>query len=260
MDGAPLVTACGLGASTDGRWGGTLFCQRDGRNFPFFAFPSLPFPSLPFPSLPFPYGGAAAPVSSWGRGPCAHPHPTPCHAPPPAPWPSPFAVASSRILSSTERPAGAGRSHAGPPRTAPLHTAPVTSARVVSCPPAPPSTHTVRCTSAGIAGFSLYSNMIYNYSTIPLAISTTMLILQGDFDYQAMKDTQPLLTFVYFASFAMFGLFVLVNFIVSIFSGAFGAENRGSKQVPAVRTRIVLSIRPMGRGGGGMRVIKSLCS
>ncbi|CUG06358.1 cation channel protein, putative [Bodo saltans] len=92
-------------------------------------------------------------------------------------------------------------------------------------------------TAFALCGHVLYGSALFAYSTMALSFSTSMLSLMGSFDYAAMRRYDQPLTFVYFWSFIILGLFVLLNFMTAVISTAFDDERTQLRLTPV---RIVL--------------------
>jgi hypothetical protein len=101
-----------------------------------------------------------------------------------------------------------------------------------------------------LCGHVLYGSALFAYSTMALSFSTSMLSLMGSFDYSAMRRYDQPLTFVYFWSFIVLGLFVLLNFMTAVISTSFDNERTHLRLIPL---RVVLrrwrrhltTVRPM---------------
>eukprot|EP01012_Entosiphon_sulcatum_P048152 TRINITY_DN662_c2_g2_i6.p1 TRINITY_DN662_c2_g2~~TRINITY_DN662_c2_g2_i6.p1 ORF type:complete len:746 (-),score=140.35 TRINITY_DN662_c2_g2_i6:224-2461(-) len=83
-----------------------------------------------------------------------------------------------------------------------------------------------------ITGTTLFGSAIEEYKDINTAASTLMRTLLGNFDYQAMRSEQPFLAGLFFWSFVVIALFVLLNFIIAVIAQAFAEENAKTKQFP----------------------------
>jgi hypothetical protein len=88
-----------------------------------------------------------------------------------------------------------------------------------------------------LCGHVLYGSALFSYSTMALSFSTSMLSLMGSFDYSAMRRYDQPLTFVYFWSFIVLGLFVLLNFMTAVISTSFDNERTHLRLIPL---RVVL--------------------
>jgi hypothetical protein len=81
-----------------------------------------------------------------------------------------------------------------------------------------------------VTAFALTGNLLYGpniriYSTLPRAFGTSFLALVGDFDYHSMYTKQKSLTFIYFWSYIVTGLFIMLNFITGIIGDKFDEES-----------------------------------
>lgn len=83
-----------------------------------------------------------------------------------------------------------------------------------------------------LCGHILYGTRLFSYSTMALAFATSMLSLMGTFEYAALREQDRHLTFVYFWSFVVLGLFVLLNFITAVISTAFDEERTRLRLTP----------------------------
>jgi hypothetical protein len=79
------------------------------------------------------------------------------------------------------------------------------------------------------AGNLVYGSAVAAYRTITYAFVSNFRVLVGDFDYWALYWENRALTFVFFWSLVVLGLFVMLNFIVAVIMGAFSHENSQTK-------------------------------
>ena len=80
-------------------------------------------------------------------------------------------------------------------------------------------------TAYAVTGNLLYGPTDQNYYTIPYAFGTSFLALVGDFDYHQLYTQQKSLTFIYFWSFIVIGLYIMLNFITGIIGEKFDQES-----------------------------------
>ena len=73
----------------------------------------------------------------------------------------------------------------------------------------------------GITGWTLYGINIQGYRNLGVSMSTLLRMLVGDMDYEAMRNENRFLTPVFFWSFVILALFLLLNFLIAIISEAF---------------------------------------
>ena len=87
-------------------------------------------------------------------------------------------------------------------------------------------------TAYALAGYSLYGTALWDYRTVDFSFAGLFRLLVGQFDYEAMRSENRGLTFVYFWTFTILGLFVLLNFIVAVVMNGFDNETKRLKTLP----------------------------
>eukprot|EP01006_Ploeotia_vitrea_P052954 TRINITY_DN67743_c10_g2_i1.p1 TRINITY_DN67743_c10_g2~~TRINITY_DN67743_c10_g2_i1.p1 ORF type:complete len:784 (-),score=92.18 TRINITY_DN67743_c10_g2_i1:838-3189(-) len=80
-----------------------------------------------------------------------------------------------------------------------------------------------------ITGTTLFGTSMWDWRNLNTSFSTLLRMLLGDFDYPAMREENRFLAWLFFFSFVILGLFLLLNFIIAIIADAF-AEVNGNKQ------------------------------
>jgi hypothetical protein len=81
-----------------------------------------------------------------------------------------------------------------------------------------------------LAGTLIFGTGVQEYRDISAAIVTLFRALQGDFDYMLLWRENRALAFVYFWSFIILGLFILLNFTVAILMRGFSNEQRKERR------------------------------
>jgi hypothetical protein len=80
-------------------------------------------------------------------------------------------------------------------------------------------------TAYSLAGTLIFGTGVESFRNVDTAFVSLFRCLIGDFDYWALWGENRALAFVYFWTFIVLGLFMLLNFIVAIMMGAFKEEN-----------------------------------
>lgn len=78
--------------------------------------------------------------------------------------------------------------------------------------------------SYAISGMILFGHGMDRYSNMSRAISATMRVLVGDFDYGEMKKVSPVLAGLYFWSYNVLAVFMMLNFFVGALKNAYSRE------------------------------------
>eukprot|EP01065_Artemidia_motanka_P019591 TRINITY_DN23349_c0_g1_i1.p1 TRINITY_DN23349_c0_g1~~TRINITY_DN23349_c0_g1_i1.p1 ORF type:complete len:1218 (+),score=384.97 TRINITY_DN23349_c0_g1_i1:71-3724(+) len=68
----------------------------------------------------------------------------------------------------------------------------------------------------------LFGNGIDDYRDISTSFQANLRLLLGDFDYDSLREENRFVAFIFFWSFVVLGLFLLLNFIIAVLSDAFG--------------------------------------
>ncbi|KAJ9464875.1 Polycystin-2 [Diplonema papillatum] len=83
-----------------------------------------------------------------------------------------------------------------------------------------------------LAATALFGSSISDYRNLFTAYSTLNRMLLGDFDYAALRLENRFLAGLYFWSFVVIGLFLLLNFLVAIMSEGFAEVSGQNADVP----------------------------
>ncbi len=67
-----------------------------------------------------------------------------------------------------------------------------------------------------IGGHILFGSTLHEWSTLWYSINTTFKALMGDFDFSAMYDVAPLTASIWFWSFMIVTVFILLNLLIAI--------------------------------------------
>ena len=90
-----------------------------------------------------------------------------------------------------------------------------------------------------ICGNTLFGHALWEWRDFGTSFVSLLRILLGDFDYPAMKQEAPALAAVFFWSYVILGLFMLLNFIIAIITDAFskvkGEQNTVSLDLQITR-------------------------
>eukprot|EP01062_Namystynia_karyoxenos_P020136 TRINITY_DN17622_c0_g1_i1.p1 TRINITY_DN17622_c0_g1~~TRINITY_DN17622_c0_g1_i1.p1 ORF type:complete len:1100 (+),score=417.78 TRINITY_DN17622_c0_g1_i1:134-3301(+) len=73
-----------------------------------------------------------------------------------------------------------------------------------------------------VTGNTLFGTQMYEFRSLSASFSTLMRMLMGEFDYEAMKRENRVLAGLFFWSFLVLGLFVLLNFLIGVIAESFG--------------------------------------
>eukprot|EP00754_Rhynchopus_humris_P014414 Rhum_TRINITY_DN14386_c0_g1::Rhum_TRINITY_DN14386_c0_g1_i1::g.84011::m.84011/K04990/PKD2L1; polycystin 2L1 len=79
---------------------------------------------------------------------------------------------------------------------------------------------------------ALFGATLHDYRTIAESYSTLMRMLLGDFDFESLRQESIYLAAVFFWSFIVIALFLLLNFVVAILSEGFAEVSGDISQVP----------------------------
>uniref|UniRef100_A0A7S1PUN9 Polycystin cation channel PKD1/PKD2 domain-containing protein n=2 Tax=Neobodo designis TaxID=312471 RepID=A0A7S1PUN9_NEODS len=88
----------------------------------------------------------------------------------------------------------------------------------------------------GVAGNMLFGRMLREYRTVTEAIVSNFRSLMGDFKYWDLFLTNRFLAFLYFWSFVILGLFIMLNFIVAILMRGFEEEANKTRRVELTKS------------------------
>jgi hypothetical protein len=86
--------------------------------------------------------------------------------------------------------------------------------------------------SYGITGVAIFSNGVEDFRDLATAMSTLMRMLIGDFNYIALRDENRFAAPLFFWSFMILGLFLILNFIIGIILEAFEDESERTRAEP----------------------------
>eukprot|EP00755_Sulcionema_specki_P030676 Sspe_Gene.18636::Locus_6722_Transcript_1_1_Confidence_1.000_Length_2842::g.18636::m.18636 len=83
-----------------------------------------------------------------------------------------------------------------------------------------------------ITGHTLFGGAMWGFRNLNAAYSTLLRMLLGDFDYEALRKENRFLAGVYFWSYCVLALFLLLNFIIAIICEAFSEATGEVSAVP----------------------------
>lgn len=83
-----------------------------------------------------------------------------------------------------------------------------------------------------VSGTSLYGNNMEAFRSTDTSFATLLFMLFGNFDYDGMKQVQPVLTGIYFFTYVILSQFLLLNFIIAILSEGFSQVSTSSAIEP----------------------------
>uniref|UniRef100_A0A7S1HS30 Polycystin cation channel PKD1/PKD2 domain-containing protein n=1 Tax=Eutreptiella gymnastica TaxID=73025 RepID=A0A7S1HS30_9EUGL len=86
--------------------------------------------------------------------------------------------------------------------------------------------------SYSITGTSLYGNSLNEFRDLDTSVSTLMRMLLGDFDYDAMREDNRWMAWLFFWSYIILGLFLLLNFIIAVLGEGFAKVKGEQKNTP----------------------------
>mmetsp|Transcript_31442 Transcript_31442/g.97125 ORF Transcript_31442/g.97125 Transcript_31442/m.97125 type:complete len:1032 (-) Transcript_31442:322-3417(-) len=86
--------------------------------------------------------------------------------------------------------------------------------------------------SYGITGVAIFSNGLEDFRDLNTSMSTLMRMLIGDFDYIALRDENRFAAPLFFWSFMILGLFLILNFLIGIILEAFEDESDTTRAEP----------------------------
>jgi hypothetical protein len=93
-------------------------------------------------------------------------------------------------------------------------------------------------TAYALSGVQLYGSVLFEFRNVDSAMSVLFRALMGDFDYEELRNKNRATTFLYFWSFIVIGLFVMLNFITAIIGSAYEQEQDAERTLPvAVQLR-----------------------
>jgi hypothetical protein len=113
--------------------------------------------------------------------------------------------------------------------------------------------------SVVVLAYALAANVIYGgnmfeFRNISNSWSALFRLLIGDFDYEDMRNADQELTFVFFWSFVILGLFIFLNMIVAVIMDCFEEERKSTESFSSAFTRWVESLLGwMGNRGVALR-------
>lgn len=83
-----------------------------------------------------------------------------------------------------------------------------------------------------LSGVQLYGAQLFEFRNVNSAFSLLFRALMGSFDYEELRVKSRGATFVYFWSFIVLGLFIMLNFITAIIGSAYEQEQDAEKTLP----------------------------
>ena len=83
-----------------------------------------------------------------------------------------------------------------------------------------------------LAANALFGTTLYDYRSLGEAFSTLMRMLLGDFDFESLREESKYLAAIFFWSFVVLGLFLLLNFLVAILSEGFAQVSGNISMTP----------------------------
>eukprot|EP01065_Artemidia_motanka_P044033 TRINITY_DN6206_c0_g4_i1.p1 TRINITY_DN6206_c0_g4~~TRINITY_DN6206_c0_g4_i1.p1 ORF type:complete len:1207 (+),score=395.90 TRINITY_DN6206_c0_g4_i1:96-3716(+) len=86
-----------------------------------------------------------------------------------------------------------------------------------------------------IAGNTIFGSGMTGFKDITTSFSTCMRILLGDFDYPRMREENRVMAYLWFASFNILALFLLLNFLIAVISSAFSTVQAEMEQQPIAK-------------------------
>eukprot|EP00756_Hemistasia_phaeocysticola_P007942 Hpha_TRINITY_DN14443_c0_g3::TRINITY_DN14443_c0_g3_i1::g.157858::m.157858 len=93
---------------------------------------------------------------------------------------------------------------------------------------------------------ALFGNGLDDYRDLGTSFQSSLRLLLGDFDYDALREENRFVAFAYFWSFVILGLFLLLNFIIAVLSDAFGTAS-AERPAPDVFEQLTRSFEDLGR-------------
>eukprot|EP01062_Namystynia_karyoxenos_P066499 TRINITY_DN60425_c0_g1_i1.p1 TRINITY_DN60425_c0_g1~~TRINITY_DN60425_c0_g1_i1.p1 ORF type:complete len:1030 (+),score=367.10 TRINITY_DN60425_c0_g1_i1:141-3092(+) len=87
-------------------------------------------------------------------------------------------------------------------------------------------------TAYSLSGYALFGTTVPEYRSVDRSFSTLMRMLLGDFDYVTLRDENRVLAGVFFWSFIVTGLFLMLNFLIAILSEGFAQVSQRQTEVP----------------------------
>ena len=87
-----------------------------------------------------------------------------------------------------------------------------------------------------LAATALFSNAIEEYRDFETSFSSLLRILLGDFDYAALREENRFLTGIFFWSYVILALFMLLNFFIGVIASSFQKEVDDTKAPPLHET------------------------
>ena len=91
---------------------------------------------------------------------------------------------------------------------------------------------TLIVTAYALTGTSLYGTSVASFRSVATSFSTLFLLLLTNFNYGDMREVNPSITFLFFWSYVIIALFVMLNFIVAILGNGFEDEQEKTKPLP----------------------------
>eukprot|EP00756_Hemistasia_phaeocysticola_P007093 Hpha_TRINITY_DN14116_c0_g2::TRINITY_DN14116_c0_g2_i1::g.10605::m.10605 len=79
-----------------------------------------------------------------------------------------------------------------------------------------------------MTGNTIFGGGIFEFRGIGVSFSTLMRFLVGDFDYATLRDENQNMAWVFFWSYQVLGMFILLNFIIAVLGDAFSDISQGS--------------------------------
>ena len=91
---------------------------------------------------------------------------------------------------------------------------------------------TLLVTGYAFCAILLYGTAMFDFRNTSASFSQLFRTLIGEFDYFGMRQEQRSLTFIFFWSYIILGLFALLNFLTAIIGSGFEEEASKSQQLP----------------------------
>lgn len=116
--------------------------------------------------------------------------------------------------------------------------------------------------SYAIAGWSLFGVNMEEYRTLGIAIASSLQVLVGDSNYEDMRRTNRFLAGLYFWSYLILGLFLLLNFIIAILSDSFAkvSGRAFAQSFEELLIRFVQNMQAFLVPSNVKRIVRGLCS
>jgi len=77
-----------------------------------------------------------------------------------------------------------------------------------------------------ILASEIYGIQLSEYSTVQTSLAALFIMLLGNFDYYAMQDVSPVETAIFFWSFVVVILFILLNMVLAVIFTVYEEKNK----------------------------------